>query len=373
MHPQFCPRISCVNHFPGSARGKWFRSAGSYETIAFGTVPRFVCVVCGKYFSTQTFSLDYYSKRTISYRRLFDHVKTTSSVRDMARDFGVSVDVVTNKLSRLGRNGLSVLQRLRNEIILNEDLVADGFESFTVSQYFPCHINLVAGKESQMVYRFDYVTVRRKGRMTKLQKTRRETLEKRFRVDKKGIETSFRMIFDDNAELVCGGRRVAAKFYTDRHLAYARARLKSLSFRGLSLQERLSHIRIDSRLPRTILNPLFAVNYLDRQFRKDLAEHVRETVCFGRNVSNAIDRCITYLVYHNTEKAFRESQGDMRTHAEVAGISSDVIRQIRHGFFSKRAISTHIQLDDWYRGMWTRGYRTPLKRKNEYLPKYAAA
>ena len=75
----------------------WYRSAGAYGTFAFGTVLRFQCIHCRKYFSTQTFSLDYYSKRTLNYRRLFDHLITTSSIRDMARDFSVSAYVRARK------------------------------------------------------------------------------------------------------------------------------------------------------------------------------------------------------------------------------------------------------------------------------------
>jgi hypothetical protein len=112
--PPFCPNASCPYHAKRAARpSRWYRSAGTYTTAAFGSVKRFRCTRCGIYFSTQTFSIDYYSKRTLDYSRLFTHLITTSSIRDMARDFSVSPDVVGNKVARLARNCLAVLQQLQ--------------------------------------------------------------------------------------------------------------------------------------------------------------------------------------------------------------------------------------------------------------------
>ena len=55
---------------------------------------------------------------------------------------------------------------------------------------------------------------------------------------------------------------------------------KIRDLKALKAQGRYRHLRVSSRVPRTRLNPLFAVNYIDRQLRKDLDEHVRETCVF---------------------------------------------------------------------------------------------
>ena len=249
--PPFCPRPSCRYHHRANLRPGWYRSAGWYDTLAFGTVDRFQCTRCGKYFSTQTFSIDYYSKRTICYSRLFKHLITTSSIRDMARDFSVSVDVVLNKLERLARNCIGALQDLQRQVALDEDLAADGFESFTISQYFPCHINLLAGDESQLLYWFDYVTLRRKGRMTDEQKQRREQLEKRFRADPKGIEKSFLKLYRMLSHLICDGKRLKVGLTTDEHPAYQRAASAHLPLRVLKQQRRCEQFAVSSKIPRT--------------------------------------------------------------------------------------------------------------------------
>ncbi len=121
------------------------------------------------------------------------------------------------------------------------------------------------------------------------------------------------------------------------------------------------------------MNPLFSVNYLDRQLRKDMAEHVRETVCFGRNVSRSLDRLVIYLAYHNLKKPYREVKGDLRSHAEVAGVTESEVRSICYGMFMKRAFYSKVQPEGRYRKMWLREYLTPLKEKPEYLPLHVAA
>lgn len=372
-HPPFCPRPSCHFHHRENLQPGWYTLAGWYETIAFGEVRRFRCKLCGKYFSTQTFSIDYYSKRTLSYSRLHKHLITTSNIRDMARDFSVSTEVVLNKLSRLSRNCIAILQQLKDEVVLNEDLAADGFESFTVSQFFPCHFNFLIGCDSQLIYWFDYVTLRRKGRMTDRQKEMRELLEEHYRADPKGIQKSFRRLYLALSQLICDGMRLSVKLFTDEHPAYQRAYKKHLSLNALTAQQRYSHLRVSSKAPRTFWNPLFSVNYIDRQIRKDMSEHVRETVCFGKNVSNAVDRMVVYLTYHNLQKPFREVQGDFRTHAQVAGVEPTRVKSLLYGMYSRRAFLSKSAPEDRLRKMWFRRYVTPLKEKPERLPLHAMA
>jgi hypothetical protein len=291
----------------------------------------------------------------------------------MARDFSVSVDVVLNKLSRLSRNCIGALQRLQRQLRLSEHLVADGFESFTVSQYFPCHLNLLVGNLSQLVYWFDYVSLRRKGRMSQEQRRRRRELERRFRADPTGLERSFGELYTLVSHLICDGRMLFTQLATDEHPAYHRALCKHIGLAALQQQRRFAALRVSSKLARTPSNPLFSVNYLDRQIRKDLAEHVRETVCFGRNVNRTIDRMAIYLFYHNLKKPYREAKGDLRTHAEVAGLSEREVGSICYGLYTRRAFFSRVKPEGRARKMWLREYRTPLKEKPEYRPQYVAA
>ena len=370
----FCPNPICILHTPNHPQdADWYVNAGTYSTLAFGTVDRFRCTECGRYFSEQTFSIDYYAKRTLPYRELFHLLYTTSSIRDMARAFGVRPETVMNKLSRLARGCLKRLAELRVLLTLNEDLVADGFENYTVSQFFPCSINLLVGKRSQLVYWFDHVTLRRKGRMSQAQKLQRDALELRFRADSKGTATSFRELLGECLHLLSNSKLKTLRIFTDEHKTYDWVFRKSVLRQTDQFQGRINHIRISSKLRRTVNNPLFSVNYIDRQLRKDVAECVRETVCFGRNVSRSVDRLVVYLTYHNLFKPYREQQKDFRSHAEAAGLTEREVQELKENLFTERPFLLFYQLDGSWRNAWLRTNITPLKGKDEYLPQYAVA
>jgi hypothetical protein len=72
--------------------------------------------------------------------------------------------------------------------------VADGFESFCCSQYFPNTITLLVGAILQYVYAIDHVTIRRKGRNDGKAEEKRGMLETRWRAEAGGIEKSFTRI-----------------------------------------------------------------------------------------------------------------------------------------------------------------------------------
>jgi hypothetical protein len=92
---------------------------------------------------------------------------------------------------------------------------------------------------------------------------------------------------------------------TDEKPEYARVLASLPAFKQQTPSSRIAHWTISSKLPRTIHNPLFASNYIEREIRKDLASHHRETVCFNRNVAQGMMRLSLYLIGHNYLKPFR--------------------------------------------------------------------
>jgi hypothetical protein len=119
-------------------------------------------------------------------------------------------------------------------------------------------------------------------------------------------------------------------------------------------------------------NPLFPVNYLDRELRKDLHEHVRESVCFGRNVNRQMERLSLYLLYHNYLKAHRTRWGPL-SNAVVAGYEAGQIACELERLWKDRARLSLTQLTECMEDSWLRSRVTPLGRVRDYLPKYAAA
>lgn len=390
--PPFCPNPACrrhhgTNHPPeatgGSTSGRygerWFIRKGFYTSRRSGRVRRFRCRLCGTGFSEQTFSLDYFAKRTVSYRRVEEMVCSTASLRDIARALHCSLGTVSNRISRLARQAMAVHSEYLRDFTPAEPLVADGFESFVYSQFFPNNINLLITADSQLLLGATYCTIRRKGSMTEAQKRRRTELEKLFRPPGGGIKHAFGELLDEALPLVDRKQRGSGvvELRTDEKREYRWALTDHSYYRVLRLEGRLVHRTVSSRAARTVRNPLFAVNYFDREIRKDLANHVRETVCFARNVNAAMERLWIYAVRHNLVKRYRERQPrrDTSTHASVAGIAEATIRRVQRQYFTRRAFFSKIAgLPASLVLLWRRQLETPLHPEGAYLlPRYAVA
>jgi len=371
--PPFCGSSSCSLH--SLVRGvpyTEFIGWGSYSTKAFGEVPRFRCTVCGKTFSEQTFRTDYYAKRVIDYEEVTRRLSSCESLSAIARAFHASTDTISNRISRACRQVLSFESDQAESRHLDEDLVADGFESFCGSQYFPNNITILVGSVSQFVYTADHVTLRRKGRMTEGQRIRRAALERLFKADPKGIEKSFARVIGEGLRVLSDGCRSVLNLWTDEHRAYPRAINQPSCFSVLRAAGRIIHRTISSRAARTRANPLFPVNYLDREMRKDMHEHTRETVCFGRNVNRQMERLALYLWWHNYRKPHR-IRGETRSHAEVAGYDMSRIDEGLRWIWERRAWLSLTDLPETMRDSWLRTRVSPLRQGPDYLPRFARA
>jgi hypothetical protein len=369
--PPFCARKCCRHHnHSGNEPYADFIAWGSYTTKAFGTVPRFRCTVCGKTFSVQTFRPNYYAKRVIDYDDIARQLASCESLSAIGRSLEASTDTVSNRISRAARQALAFEAEQASTRRPVEDLAADGFESFCRSQYFPNNITILVGATSQFVYAADHATLRRKGRMTEAQKKKRAILDREFRPDPQAIRKSFRRVAGESLGILSDGGRPSLTLWTDEHQSYPRAIEDSPCLSALRDKGRLVHRTISSRAARTVDNPLFPANYLDRELRKDLHEHVRETVCFGRNVNRQMERLALYQWWHNYRKPHR-ARGDPRSHAEVAGYDSGRIKEGLGSIWKNRAWLSLTELTEPMWDSWLRNRPTPLKVGKDYLPRFA--
>jgi hypothetical protein len=102
--PEFNPNPRCRFHDPDqAATTRWYSRCGSFYTQARGSIPRFRCRACG-------------------------------GLRQMGRFQGVTYRVIQNRVRRLARNALALMDRSLAELEFSENLTMDGFESFTRSR-----------------------------------------------------------------------------------------------------------------------------------------------------------------------------------------------------------------------------------------------
>jgi len=364
-----CPNPSCSFFHEAPSTG-WYVRYGYHHTDAFGTVQRFRCPSCGITFSTQTFSIDYYAKKRLDYSTLLEHLVTGSGILDMCRKVQVRSETIENRFERLSRCALSIHGQLLNALPLREDMAADGFESFSYSQYYPNHVNLVVGSTSEFIYAMGLSILRKKGRMTEQQKQKRRQLELKGKADPKTIESSMRQLLGDLTQRLCNKGVIRKVLFTDEHPAYPRAFMPIPGFLPQFL-----HVRIPTQTLCTQANPLFAVTYVYRQLRKDVSDHVWQTVQFAKCPSALMSRLSVYRFYHNCciPRRVRQSRrGNKETHAQRAGISAEILQAIIDRYWLKRCFFLHQNLDCEERVTWMCGWRNPGIRYGRYIPRYIA-
>ena len=376
MTPAFCPNPQCSLHFPHAEAAKhYFKRNGTHHTRVVGSVQRYKCTLCGKTFSDRTFDIDYWTRKTLNYRHIHRATSEGESVSAIARSLSCSWESVQNRIARLERNCIAMHDALNRSRALREDLTADGLESFDVSKYFPSHVSILTGKDSQYIYSLAHMNFIRKGSMTPAQKKRKNELKTRWKTTKGALSKSFAKAMQVIPEQWDRKSMPKLVLATDLHPVYPGA-LRSLPALAESLEEgSFVHQRYSSKLPRDALNPLFASNYVDRLIRKDVACYARESSCDNRNSSSEMYRAMTYMTWHNYEKRFRirpKHDADDCKHAEKSGVKGELITRARARLYHDRAFLSHLLLQEWEEDIWLRRSKTPLKGRPDYLQKHAS-
>jgi transposase-like protein len=309
FRPPHCPNPGCIFH--RDPAGWRFRRFGFFVRRARPRrIQRYRCSHCHRTFSSQTFSTTYWLRRPELLAAVYEGLVACSGFRQIARAHAASPSTIQTHSTRLGRHALLFLAERRPDGPPHEPLVIDGFESFEHSQYYPFHANLAVGARSHFLYAFTDAELRRKGRMTAHQKSRRAALEARYgRPDPKALEREVTALLH-----LVGAPGAALDVHSDEHPAYPRA-LRQLE--GIAVHHHVT----SSRAPRTTRNPLFPVNRMDLLIRHSGANHKRETIAFSKRRQSAIERLAVFAVWVNFQKSRSEKRRD-GTPAELLGLAS---------------------------------------------------
>lgn len=291
-------------------------------------------------------------------------VDQCASDRSKARELQVAPTTLANKIHRLSKFSLARHHDLVKDVIPTGTYCADGFETFTQSQYYPGHLNLLVNSQGEFALNWDYTTLRRKGRMTAAQKKKRDELEKLWKVEPRALFKSF------NRGVVAPLRRHSEdsqlNLVTDEHPTYQGALKQDKVIAKLLDTERYIHTKVNSKRRRDHRNPLFPVNYMDRELRKDLSSQVRETTRFAREPNHMMDRVNIYLVRHNLHKQHRigVKKAEITWHWEVAGFKKEMVARGMGGNFLQRPFRDEGMNEAFLR-MWDREIPSPSTKTRD--------
>jgi len=365
--PDFCPNPQCPYHEKElAASSSWYQSFGFFFTKTRGSIHRFVCIHCGKTCSTQTFSIHYWTHSTLDLPDLDNRLNSCSGYRQIGRSLSLSYRVLKNRYLRLARNYLNLFDSALAGFNLPEDIAFDGFESYLRSQYFPDNFNIAVGCTSRIPYAFTLCVLKRKGSMTELQKRNRTLLDAVWQPKRHALIDSCKTVFRDILSLYMN-RPVLSPFtlHTDEKKEYQVALAELPEWRHLRDLHLVEHKTVSSRAARTRRNPLFPVNYLDREIRKNSAAHARETVRGDREVTMTMSRMAILIGYHTFRKPFRI---DNRTRIDGQKMHADMVNLLGTGaarkafeqLYTHRHLWGHQKLHArWMEDIWLMTKKNP--------------
>jgi hypothetical protein len=228
--------------------------------------------------------------------------------RQLAKDLKVTQETINRHIARLGRHCLLFHQQMMQDSPPVLEVVVDGFESFEYSQYFPIHHHISVEKDTDFIIYFTDSELRRKGRMTDVQKKRRAKLEQQLgRPDPKAIEKDMRELLE-----VTLRDQPTAIVYSDDHPAYKR------SLRGQTT--RIDHRITPGKAHRDMNNSMWEINLLDLLIRHCSANHKRETIAWSKRRQASAERLAILMVWRNYMKGRREKVRGSPTPAMKRGM-----------------------------------------------------
>jgi transposase-like protein len=357
FRPPFCPNANCPHHHELPTQWRWKRAGFFTSRSTPHRIQRFTCLVCKRSFSAQTFSTTYWLKRPDLPRRIFMRIVGGMAARQIARDVRVAPSTIDRLVARLGRHCLLLHTCLTAHALPAGPLAMDGFESFEFSQYFPFQHHVLVEVDTSFFWYFTDSPLRRKGRMTAIQRRRREKLEHLLgRPDPRAVEKDvcelLRPIVNRVPEII---------LRSDDYRTYPRA-LRTL-------QCRYTHEITSSRERRTSTNPLFEINLLDGLIRHSQANHRRETLAWSKRRQGAAERLGIFLVWRN----YMKRRWEKHCFNTPAMLKSLLARRMRvDDALQTRLFRTRIELPQRWAEYYDRRVQTvALGRNRGHALRYA--
>ena len=364
FQPPFCPWRSCAEHRRRSP-GFRFRRHGYFSTATRQRIPRFLCLVCWRTFSRQTFSVSYYKKRPELLRPVAAGIVAGSALRQIARSLECAPTTVAGISAHLGRHSLLLqaraLSHLRGRV--DEPVVFDHFETFEFTQDFQFGVGTAVGARSWFVYGLDPAPHGRSGRRSPAQLRRLRSRPKRATHGRYAGST--RRVLDLLLTLRRSDRTLVLR--SDAHPDYRRVLLRHPHRNSIRAERHPNPPRDARGSPRSRQavdrdRAMFPVDLLHKILRHTLAHHRRETIAFARRINAAMERLFVTAVWRNFVKKRTERRPSKTTPAMLLGLSDAPWSWKR--VLSRRLFFDRVDLPEPWPVLYRREWTTPLLSSN---------
>jgi len=358
FRPPHCPWPQCLSHSPSRRVPFSFHRYGSFRRRCDRRrVPRFLCLLCRRTFSLQTFAFSYYLKRPDLSCPVASGLNAGSAFRQLARSLHCGPSTVARRSARLGRHGLLLLARALSCLPdLPEPIVYDDFESFVHSQDRPVGLGTAVGLHSWFVYSLDHAPHPRRSSTPWLRERHPERLTRSIPTDSY-FKAAARLL-----SLLASRAKGPIRLLTDAHSDYQRAvnaRRDRQRFEHLVFPNPERGPQGAPRSPEAKARDaaMFPVDLLHRILRHTLAHHRRETIAFGRRLEGVLERGFLTSIWRNFVKRRSERTSREETPAMRVGLTRE--RWSWERVLSRRLFPARTELPEGWRDVYGRALRWP--------------
>jgi hypothetical protein len=270
--PPHCPRDGCASRSGGSAFA-WQRK-GRYRRWCDGRiVQRFFCRTCRRYFSTQTFRLDYRLQLPEIHYDVFDTFVSKVTQRQAARNLSCTRKTVVHRLRLLAQHSRDfhtrALQRVSARGGLEGKFQLDELETFENSRRLaPLTVPILAERVSYFVVDMKVAPLPPRGNLRPAERERKHEREKDDGPRRSGSRAAVKACFQTLAEVCKPFSTILIS--TDFKSTYPGI------LREVMTQPYV-HTQHISTAVRDYYNPLFPINHTLAMMRDGVSRLVRRS------------------------------------------------------------------------------------------------
>jgi transposase-like protein len=289
--PPRCPYWSCRAHLQPDP--SLLRPHGHYRALCRPhPIPRFRCLSCMRTFSRQTFRADYRDHRPDLNAPLFQSLASGIGLRQSSRNLRLSLRCTELKFRKIARHLRRLNLNLRGDLPSGSIFQMDELETYEGRRNSrPLSVPVLIERKSRFIVWAEAATIRPRGKMSGARLRAIEEDEKRLGKRRDRSLNALRRTLSRGRDLALGLKSVTLE--TDKKSVYER--LAKTAFG----EDRLSHRRTSSRLPRTATNPLFAINHTEAMAR-DLMGRLRRESWLVSKLRRYLDLGLqVFIAYRN--------------------------------------------------------------------------
>ena len=249
-------------------------------------IQRYICGLCRKGFSDQTFSFDYrWRKRKIN-QTIFRMLAKGCSQRGCAQILGVTPQTVARRVVKFGQVSKDKLDFERINGRKYQDIMVDEMESFEHTKLKPVTIPIAVDKKHRKILALDVGRIAAKGHLAKIS---REKYGPRKCERSQVLSSFFKEI-----KIYFGNQGRIVSDESPHYVGPISNLLKGIRYKGGR-----GAIVGQGELKKKAFDPLFQLNHTYAMIRDNIKRLSRRTWCTTKRIDRLKNMLYIYSNYHN--------------------------------------------------------------------------